>query len=119
VKDTRGIFSETSVVLSETSVVLKRADTLLVNFNQRVDSFERAAKSAEQLGNQGTALSEAMLSESLPRLNVLLEDIQHSSRRLDRLLFDLSEQPHSFVFGRNPLPPGPGEPGFGAQRGKR
>lgn len=104
---------------NETGIVLRRADTLLANINQRVDSFERAARSAEQLGNNGAALSEAMMTESLPRLNVLLEDLQNSSRRLERLLYDISEQPHSFVFGRNPLPPGPGEPGFASQRGAR
>ena len=96
--------------------MLKRADTLLANLNQRVESFERAAKSAEQLGNSGTALSEAMLTESVPRLNVLLEDVQRASRGLERLLNEINEQPQSLVFGRNPLPPGPGEPGFAARR---
>lgn len=105
---------------NDTGVALRRADTLLANLNQRVDSFERAAKSAEQLGNNGAALSDAMLTESLPRLNFLLEDLQRSSRGLDRLLYEINEQPHSFIFGRNPLPPGPGEPGFAAaQKGAR
>ena len=104
---------------SDTGIVLKRADTLLANLNQRVDSFERAAKSAEQLGNHGAALSEAMLIESLPRLNLLLEDLQRSSRGLERLLNEINEQPQSIVFGKNPIPPGPGEPGFPAQRGVR
>ncbi len=104
---------------NDTGIALKRADTLLANLNQRVDSFERAAKSAEQLGNNGAALSEAMLTESLPRFNVLLEDLQRSSRGLERLLNEINEQPHSLVFGKNPLPPGPGEPGFAAQRRTR
>ena len=104
---------------SDTGIALKRADALLANLNQRVDSFERAAKSAEQLGNHGAALSEAMLIESLPRLNLLLEDLQRSSRGLERLLNEINEQPQSIVFGKNPIPPGPGEPGFPAQRGVR
>jgi phospholipid/cholesterol/gamma-HCH transport system substrate-binding protein len=110
-------------LLNDTGIVLKRADTLLANLNPRVDSFERAAKSAEraansaeQLGNSGTALSEAMLTESVPRVNMLLDDVQRASRGLERLLNEINEQPHSLVFGRNPLPPGPGEPGFAARR---
>ncbi|MBI4192299.1 MAG: MCE family protein [Betaproteobacteria bacterium] len=106
-------------LMNDTGIVLKRADTLLANLNQRVDSFERAAIGAERLTTSGTALSEAMLNESLPRLNLLLEDLQRSSRGLERLLYEINEQPHSLVFGKNPVPPGPGEPGFAAQRGAR
>jgi len=106
-------------LLNDTGVVLKRADTLLANVNQRVEAFERAAKSAEQLGASASALTDVMLSESVPRLNVLLDDVQRSSRGLERLLNEINEQPASLIFGRNPLPPGPGEPGFGAQRGTK
>jgi phospholipid/cholesterol/gamma-HCH transport system substrate-binding protein len=98
---------------------LKRADTLLANIDRRVDSFERAAKSAEQLSNNGAALTDAMLTETVPRLNVLLDDVQRSSRGLERLLNEVNEQPASLIFGRNPTPPGPGEPGFAAQRGTK
>jgi phospholipid/cholesterol/gamma-HCH transport system substrate-binding protein len=106
-------------VINDTSIALKRADSLLANLNQRVESFDRAAKSAELFGNSGTALSEAMLTESVPRLNVLLEDVQRSSRGLERLLSEINEQPQSLIFGRNATPPGPGEPGFSAQRGTK
>ena len=98
-------------------MALKRADALLANLDRRVESFERAAKSAEQFGNQGAALSESMLTDAVPRFNLLLDDLQRSSHNLDRLLNDLTDQPHSLVFGRNPLPRGPGEPGFAGRGG--
>ncbi len=103
-------------LLNDAGIVLKRADTLFANVNQRVEAFERAANSAEQFAASGNALADTMLTESVPRLNVLLEDVQRSSRGLERLLNEINEQPHSFIFGRNPAPPGPGEPGFAAQR---
>jgi len=106
-------------LLNDTGLVLKRADTLLANLNQRVESFERAAKSAEQLGNSGAALTEVMMTETVPRLNVLLEDVQRSSRGLERLLNEVNEQPQSLIFGRSTTPPGPGEPGFASQRGTK
>ncbi len=106
-------------VADDTSVVLKRADTLLANLNDRVDAFERAAKSADQLGRSGAALSNALATESLPRLNVLLDDLQRTSRGLERLLTEVNDQPQSLIFGRRPLPPGPGEPGFTAKQGAR
>ncbi len=104
---------------SNAGVAMKSADTLFSSLTQRLDTFERAAKGAEQLAGSGVALSETMLSESLPRLNLLLDDLVVSSRRLDRMLNDINEQPHSLVFGRNPLPPGPGEPGYSTTKGAR
>ena len=106
-------------LVNDTGVVLKRADTLLANMNQLVEAFERAAQGAERLTNSGAALSDIMLNESVPRLNVLLDDVQRSSRGLERLLNEINEQPASFIFGRNPLPPGPGEAGFAAPRGSK
>ena len=96
----------------DAGTAFRRADALFANLNQRAESFELAARSAERLGVQGAAVAESMLGESLPRLNALLEELQRSSRGLERLLADVNEQPHSIVFGRNPPPPGPGEPGF-------
>jgi phospholipid/cholesterol/gamma-HCH transport system substrate-binding protein len=57
-------------------------------------------------------------NETLPRLNVLLDDIARSSRSLERLIADVSADPSSVVFGRSAGAPGPGEPGFahGARR---
>ena len=114
------------VLLNDTGIALKRADMLLANINQKLDSFERAAQGmeraaqgAEQFSVSGAALSDAMMAESVPRLNVLLDDVQRSSRGLERLLNEINEQPASLIFGRNPMPPGPGEPGFGSQRGTR
>jgi phospholipid/cholesterol/gamma-HCH transport system substrate-binding protein len=106
-------------LMNDTSMALKRADALLANVNQRLDSFERAANSAEQFGLSGTALTDTMMTETVPRLNVLLEDVQRSSRGLERLLNEINEQPQSLIFGRSTLPPGPGEPGFGSQRGTK
>jgi len=106
-------------LINDTGVTLKRADTLLASINQRLDSFERAANSAEQFGIGGAALTDSMLTETLPRLNVLLDDVQRSSHGLERLLSEVNEQPQSLIFGRNTLPPGPGEPGFGGQGVKK
>jgi phospholipid/cholesterol/gamma-HCH transport system substrate-binding protein len=60
-----------------------------------------------------------MMTETVPRLNVLLEDVQRSSRGLERLLNEVNEQPQSLIFGRSTTPPGPGEPGFASQRGTK
>jgi phospholipid/cholesterol/gamma-HCH transport system substrate-binding protein len=58
-------------------------------------------------------------SESLPRINMLVEELTRTTRGLDRFVGDLQEQPQSLVFGRKASAPGPGEPGFDAVRGAR
>ncbi len=108
----------------DTRKVLARADTLLANMNQltvelaqRVDTLERVAKSAEQVGGAAQSFSGTAVADTLPRINALLEELARNSRNLDRLLTELNEQPASLVFGRPAVAPGPGEPGFNPRRG--
>jgi len=100
-------------------VVLKRADDLLGNLNtlttqinQRMDRVDRVLKNSEQLTASSTALSDAITTETVPKFNLLMDDLQRSSRSLERLLNNLDDQPSSIVFGRSGPPPGPGEAGF-------
>ena len=48
----------------------------------------------------------------VPRLTELSSELTANSRQLNRVLHMLEESPQSLVFGRQPLPPGPGETGF-------
>lgn len=114
---------EFPMLTADARKTLQRADVLLVNLNtltqqlsQHTDTLERVAKSAEQVGGSAQSLSNAALTESLPRISTLLDELARNSRNLDRLFSDLNDQPSSLVFGRPPLPPGPGEQGFDPQR---
>lgn len=105
---------------------LARADTMFAELTelsrelkQHAGVLERVAKSAEQAGGSTQAVSGAVMAESLPRINVLLDEMTRNSRSLDRLLTELNEQPATLVFGRERPPPGPGEPGFTPQRGSK
>jgi len=80
-----------SSLAGDTSIALKRADVMFAEIN----------------------------NNTLPRFNGLLEEVQRSSRDLDRLITEIDEQPHSLLFGKNPPPPGPGEPGFSTKRDTR
>jgi phospholipid/cholesterol/gamma-HCH transport system substrate-binding protein len=105
---------------------LRNADTaitdlraLVAQLGKRLDAIERIAASAERVGAAvqqvsaaGTSLSITASRDTMPKLNQLLDEIARSTRGLERLVEDLSANPSSIVFGRAPLPPGPGEPGF-------
>jgi phospholipid/cholesterol/gamma-HCH transport system substrate-binding protein len=111
-------------VTEDARKALAGADTLIANMNrlalelgQRVDTLERVSRGAEQVGGAAQAFSGAAVSDTLPRINALLEELARNSRNLDRFLSELNEQPGSLVFGRPAVAPGPGEPGFEARRG--
>jgi phospholipid/cholesterol/gamma-HCH transport system substrate-binding protein len=85
---------------------------LATEFTRRVDALERVARSAEQVGGATQSVSDVAVADTLPRINALIEELSRNSRSLDRLITELNEQPSSLVFGRPPVEPGPGEPGF-------
>jgi phospholipid/cholesterol/gamma-HCH transport system substrate-binding protein len=98
--------------LARADTLLASIDTLTQELTRRVDTLERVARSAEQVGGAAHSASQAVTAESLPRMNALLDELARNSRNLERLINDLNDQPNSLVFGRAPAAPGPGEPGF-------
>lgn len=84
---------------------------------KRLEAIDRVSTSAQNAGNAVSALADAVASETLPRINLMADELARTSRSLDRLSAELKEQPQSLVFGRKPGAPGPGESGFDA-RGK-
>jgi len=108
----------------DTRKAVARADELMQNLNrltleltQRVDTLDRVARGAEQVGGAAQSVSSSAVNETLPRINKLVDELSRTSRTLERLLADLEDEPATIVFGRPPAVPGPGEPGFNPRRG--
>jgi phospholipid/cholesterol/gamma-HCH transport system substrate-binding protein len=80
------------------SMRLQDKDGTLVRLSEGLDEF-----------NQGVR---AVNSATLPRLNALTEDAQHTAQAVTRAVDRLDEQPQSLLFGISRAIPGPGEPGF-------
>jgi phospholipid/cholesterol/gamma-HCH transport system substrate-binding protein len=111
--------------LKHADATLSDLRTLVATFGKRADAIDRVAASAERIGAAvqdasaaGISLAASANRETIPRVNLLLDEVARSTRSLDRLLEELNANPSSIVFGRIPQPPGPGEPGFahGAER---
>ncbi|HVC11086.1 MAG TPA: MlaD family protein [Burkholderiales bacterium] len=109
-------------LLGEVQGVAQRADRLMdgigaltARLDQRVaalDGFQAAAEHVAAAADRTGSAARSVDQDAMPRLNALLDQLQHETRSVDRLLVMLSDQPQSVVFGRAPAPPGPGEPGF-------
>ena len=110
--------SKLPAVAENAQHMLKNLNTLTVLLQQRVNTLEKIAGSAEKLGNTGQDLGQSMMGGTLPKLYDLMEDLSRSSRNLEKLLAELNEQPQSIVFGKPQPAPGPGEPGFVAPKGE-
>ena len=63
------------------------------------------------LGETGGEITQT----TLPRLNVLLQELSVNSRQVSRLLDQIEESPSMLIFGREARRPGPGEAGFAAK----
>ena len=106
-------------LMSDARGTLKNAEKVMNDLSgaarevaKRMDAIDRVAVSADKAGASIGALADSVTSESLPRINALVEELTRTTRGLDRLVRDVKEQPQSVVFGRKPGTPGPGEPGF-------
>jgi phospholipid/cholesterol/gamma-HCH transport system substrate-binding protein len=67
---------------------------------------------SEKLDKISTALSTEITDSTLPKVNDLVEQLTRDSKDFHRLILQVEREPQSLVFGRAPLQPGPGEPGF-------
>lgn len=71
---------------------------------------------SDKLDRISTELSAEVSEKTLPRINDLVDQLDRDSRDFRRLVLQIEREPQSLVFGRTPVPPGPGEPGFSGGR---
>jgi phospholipid/cholesterol/gamma-HCH transport system substrate-binding protein len=120
VKNIGPLVADARKTLKSVDGVLGELSGATRDFASRMEAIDRVAGSAEKAGASLGALADTVTSESLPRINLLVEELTRTTRGLDRLVADVKEQPQSLVFGRRPGPPGPGEQGFNSRdEGKR
>jgi len=114
-----GLIHEAKSMAADARTSLKKADDLIGSVNgmalkldQRVDTLTHALASVEEVGVTARAVGD----ETMPRMNVLIDDLSRESRTLGRVANTLGDNPQSIVFGTPPGKPGPGEPGFAGGR---
>jgi phospholipid/cholesterol/gamma-HCH transport system substrate-binding protein len=104
----------------------KAAHQSLERLNQTAATLPELAREAQRLAQdartlvgqigklsaetQGAAVS--LREGTLPRVNSLADSVDRGAQRIGRLAYELERNPDSLLWGRAPLRPGPGEPGF-------
>jgi len=113
--DARKTLAHANSVLDELSKATRELAGRMEAIDRVAGSAEKAGTAAEQAGASVSRLADAVALESLPRINLLVEELTRTTRGVDRLVGDVKQQPQSLVFGRKAGPPGPGEQGFDAR----
>ena len=109
------LVSDARKTLHNADAVLAEIATTTRALAARMDAIDRVAGSAEKATASIGTLADTVAAESLPRINLLVEELTRTTRGLDRFVADLKDEPQSLVFGRKAGPPGPGERGFEAR----
>ena len=118
-KATPAMVEQARRTLAGIEPAMANINELALQLSQRVEALDRMAKSAEEVGTAADSISKAVVSDTLPRVNVLVDEIMRTAGDLDRLIMQLRDQPSSVVFGPPRQPPGPGEPGYRAETEQR
>ncbi|MQM36535.1 hypothetical protein KBTX_00520 [wastewater metagenome] len=73
------------------------------------ESLSRTSEEIAELGNTGENGMRRLSETTLPRVDALTGELRELSRRMGRLVDNLSEDPQQVLYGRQRPEPGPGE----------
>ena len=98
-----------SATLAHVEHTSRETAPLIAELRETVKVMSRLAGSLDRLAAEtGSELK----TQTLPRVDELVEQLTGNSRRLSRLIEALDSHPESLLFGRQAPAPGPGETGF-------
>ena len=112
IAEAKGLAGDARASIGKADQLIGDANGLALKLDERVDTLVHAVASVEAVGITAQAVGE----ETMPRVNVLVDDLAKETHALGRVINTLGEQPQSIVFGTPPGRPGPGEPGFTGER---
>ncbi len=93
--------AEAKSMAADARASLRKADQLIGSVNglalkldERVDTLTHAVASIEEVGVTARAVGE----DTMPRMNVLLDDLSKETRALGRVINTVGEHPQSLIF---------------------
>jgi len=102
----------TTLAVSQAKTAAAQLAQLSADADRRLGVLDTAEAAALQIGLAANDLHH----DTLPRINAWLDQLSVDSREIENTLHQINARPQSFIFGLQPLPPGPGERGFIATR---
>lgn len=106
------LIGNADTVIKSTQSTIQDADSLITDTRARIGALDAIREGAHDTGAAALEVQRAVVTETLPRLDSLAEQLSRNSDTLDQVLHRIEDQPQSLIFGLPPSSPGPGEPGF-------
>jgi phospholipid/cholesterol/gamma-HCH transport system substrate-binding protein len=110
---------EADETLRSAHQTLEEIDRLAVGFQGHLGALDQLGEGALQTGLAARGVEQALMDDSLPRLDRVLDGLSQNSDALQELLEQLRQQPQSVLFGTAMPPPGPGEGADVSRRSRR
>jgi phospholipid/cholesterol/gamma-HCH transport system substrate-binding protein len=107
-----GVLASGDELMQTLRSTARDADALVLSANAPGGALEAVRYGAVSTGRAAQDVEQALVAETLPRIDVVAERLARSADSLNQLLQQAQSQPQSFIFGPPPPAPGPGEPGF-------
>ncbi len=103
-----------STLSQDTQGTLERTNRLLARIEEVIPPLNRLIKQTAQLGSVGQRVGNQFTRTTLPKFEDGLDQLTQTTAELERLVHMLRQEPQSLLLGKQPPPPGPGEPGYRA-----
>lgn len=104
--------SELPGLMGDARQTLKNVNQLSTDIGELVQQMKIISPKLDKLAASGGVASELLITRTLPRINVLLLELQSTIQHIKQVATLLENDPQAFLLGREILQPGPGEPGF-------
>jgi phospholipid/cholesterol/gamma-HCH transport system substrate-binding protein len=110
------VVTDADETLRSAHKTLTDLDTLVADARTHIGAVDAVGEGAHQTGLAARGVEQALVLDTLPKLNQLLSGLSQNSDTLQEVLEQVKEKPQSVLFGAQPRPPGPGENGFSPPR---
>jgi len=104
------LLQQATVTVARAREVVDAATHLAADTDRKLVALDTVAQAARHL----TQVADDLHTDTLPRVQGLADEVASDARELKQTLHQVNARPQSFIFGLQPSPPGPGEPGFAA-----
>lgn len=103
-----------STMIARSNSTMRKLDPLLDNLNNLTQEARAQLVTLDIIGKSADDISQTSvaLEGVVPELRSALANFDRSVRTVNKVLSGIDERPQSLLFGRAPIPPGPGEKGF-------